>query len=77
MLNDVDPVAEEACVTLRLGLRRGKQLTAEARQRLSELTSNTVYPGLAGVILSDSSKASTDPEAEDSEPASPIPPSLS
>ena len=54
-VNEQDPIADEACVRLRQGIGRSFELAAEARQKLSELTSDTVYPGPASIILADPS----------------------
>ena len=50
-LSDSEKLGDDACASLRRSLRRGKQLTADARQRLSELTSDSIYPGLADAPL--------------------------
>ena len=72
-----DPLAEEACANLRLGMKRGKQLAAEAKERLSELTSDSVYPGIAGIILTDANNVSFEPGSNDNGSPETIPPSLS
>ena len=68
-VNEQDIVAEEACIILRGGVRRSRELAAEARNRLSELTSDTVYPGPAAIILTDARVRS-----DELEQASPVPP---
>ncbi len=72
-----DPLAEEACATLRRGMKKGKQLAAEAKKRLSELTSDSVYPGIAGIILTDVNNVSFEPGSNDNASPDPVPPSLS
>ena len=61
-LSDSEKLGDDACASLHRSLRRGKQLTADARQRLSELTSDSIYPGLADVILTDPSNLPNDPD---------------
>ena len=63
--SDSEKLGDDACASLRRSLRRSKQLTEEAKHRLSELTSNTIYPGLADVILSDPSNVPVNMDAED------------
>lgn len=58
-----DPIVDQACVELRRGIRRTRDLAAEARQKLSELTSDGVYAGPAGFILADASAHSEDYQA--------------
>ena len=55
-----DPIVDQACAELRRGIGRSKKLAAEARQKLSELTSDGVYAGPAGFILADASAHSED-----------------
>ena len=55
MSDNDEQLGNEACATLRRGLSRTRKLAVEARHRLSELTSETVYPGPAEFILADSS----------------------
>jgi hypothetical protein len=64
VLHDEDPIAEEACARLRRGLGRSRLLAAEARRKLAELTSETVYPGPAGLILDDATAHQHDIAAE-------------
>lgn len=64
-LSDSEKLGDDACASLRRSLRRGKQLTADARHRLSELTSNTIYPGPAEIILTDPSNVPIDPDGDD------------
>jgi len=68
-LNQEDPIADEACARLRRGIGRSFELAAEARQKLSELTSDTVYPGPAGIIIADANAHSNTPEP--TEPVTP------
>ena len=65
-MTEYDPtrLADEACATLRRGLGRTRKLAIEARHRLSELTSQTVYPGPAEFILADPN-AHSEPETSD------------
>ena len=57
--NDANLIADEASATLRQGIGRSLRLAVEARHRLSELTSQTPYPGPAEFILADA-KAQSD-----------------
>ena len=50
---DDNILADEACASLREGIGRTRSLANEARHRLSELTSDAVYPGPAEFILAD------------------------
>ena len=72
-LSDSEKLGDDACASLRRSLRRGKQLTADARQRLSELTSDSIYPGLADVILTDPSNLPIDPDGDDAPLVEPSP----
>jgi hypothetical protein len=58
--NEEDPVAEKARATLRQGIGRSRKLAAEARVRLSELSSPTPYAGPANFILAEASDESPD-----------------
>ena len=53
-IRDDNMLADEASARLREGIGRTQRLANEARHRLSELTSDTVYPGPAEFILGDS-----------------------
>ena len=59
-MSDYDPnlVADEASADLRRGLGGTRELAIEARHRLSELTSQTVYSGPAEFILADANAQS-------------------
>ena len=72
-LSDSEKLGDDACASLRRSLRRGKQLTADARQRLSELTSDSIYPGLADVILTDPSNLPIDSDGDDAPLPGPSP----
>ena len=70
-----DPTPDEACATLRGGIRRTRKLALEARDRLSELTSDTVYPGPAAFILAgtpDDLPEPADPAVPDSSVHDPL-----
>ena len=69
--HEKDPIADQACVELRRGIRRTRDLAAEAREKLSELTSDSVYAGPAGFILADASAHKED--YQDSSDPSPEP----